>query len=408
MNDKSSNILGASGVGAAASTRGVRFRVNLIFGMILLYAVADILTSASSGIVGANRAVVHLSMAVTTLLIILNTGWLIRNRPQFVRARVAPAAFLLMPFWVVIADLMAEPTSLTITRVGILVWWFSLFTFARAASWHIREINWIALPCSVFLAVYVLGMAWGRVQVDQNFSVDFVVSNYAYFIVAFFPVARLVQQVFIRNILLLVIVVCTLVSLKRGAIVLLVLFVLIGVVASRRSILTRMFLPLLGGGTVLYFLSQSTLLDFLQRRFAPEELADGSGRSDIYESLVSEFTERNFTLQLFGTGSGSVTQTTSITAAHNDVLEVSISYGLVGLLFFIFWLGACFGVVFKARKSDLHKTEAYASLLMALIFIIVVGLIGQGIFGHASIISIVLFGSAAGQLDLEESNGKQE
>lgn len=393
--------------GSANESRNgwVKIRIAILVCLFFVYTVADLATSASSGQSGANRLAVHLSLIGMSVLMLTSTVWFLARKPQQIRPRIAPLPFLLFPVWVLMVDLMSD--SFAVTRIGLLIWWFSLFSFSRAVTWYIRSIQWASIPILILLLVYSAGLIWGAAQIQSAYSVDFVVSGFSYFVVALYPVVRLLPNAGIKNISYILIILITLSSLKRGAIILLVVFVGIELLTSRKINGSKLFGVLTGIIVTAVVLSQTAVFDLILQRFSREELAEGSGRNSIYSTLLDQFRQRSFGEQLLGSGSGSVGDYTHVSGAHNDVLEMLIAYGIVGFVIYLAWIFSGLAVVKCAAQSTNISKDVVISAFMAIVYLLVVGLFSQGVFGHASVYSILILGCVAGLTDLENHNEKR-
>ncbi len=92
---------------------------------------------------------------------------------------------------------------------------------------------------------------------------------------------------------------------------------------------------------------------------------EGSGRTNLYQTIIRSYRQSEPLAKLFGHGIGSIRVISSTTRAHNDFLETLYSYG-----FFSF---ACFlsfhvGMVVKAIKM-LKKKSPYSAVFMMSIVI---------------------------------------
>lgn len=395
--------------GSANESRNgwVKIRITILVCLFFVYTVADLATSASSGQSGANRLAVHLSLIGMSVLMLTSTVWFLARKPKQIRPRIAPLPFLLFPVWVLMVDLMSDSLSNAVTRIGLLIWWFSLFSFSRAVTWYIRSIQWASIPILILLLVYSAGLIWGAAQIQSAYSVDFVVSGFSYFVVALYPVVRLLPNAGIKNISYILIILITLSSLKRGAIILLVVFVGIELLTSRKINGSKLFGVLTGIIITAVVLLQTAVFDLIQQRFSQEELAEGSGRNSIYSTLLDQFRQRSFGEQLLGSGSGSVGDYTYVSGAHNDVLEMLIAYGIVGFVIYLAWIFSGLAVVKCAAQSTNISKDVVISAFMAIVYLLVVGLFSQGVFGHASVYSILILGCVAGLTDLENHNEKR-
>ena len=93
------------------------------------------------------------------------------------------------------------------------------------------------------------------------------------------------------------------------------------------------------------------LLDGVIMRFMSEDLASGSGRTEIWETGIKTFFAKDNWTILFGAGEGQAAKMVFLDgkywSPHNNYLEVLYNYGIIGLILFIAWLT----VTFRLAKS---------------------------------------------------------
>ncbi len=93
---------------------------------------------------------------------------------------------------------------------------------------------------------------------------------------------------------------------------------------------------------------------------------EGSGRIDIYKSLLYEITRLDFYFLLAGNGFNSVLLSTNIGhSAHNDFLEVLYDFGIVGLILYLLFIYQILKYwVFLFKKRDEYFGAFTASIIM--------------------------------------------
>lgn len=146
--------------------------------------------------------------------------------------------------------------------------------------------------------------------------------------------------------LVIFILIMSLVSVKRGAILCSVVFIMIITYIYLRELGRINFKTVLAlvivGSTICYigslFLENS---DFLLRRLGDTLEGNTSSRDYIYKNLIDRWSNSGLLLQLFGNGPIATTKLGIL--AHNDWLEVLYDFGLVGFLFYVIFI---FGIYF--------------------------------------------------------------
>lgn len=169
-----------------------------------------------------------------------------------------------------------------------------------------------------------------------------------------------------------IISVLTILALKRGAILIaalaLVLILLHLRKASNRSnkfvsIILGLFF-LLGIG---YFIQKQTASnDYLMERYTQTINGDTSERGNIYSDAYNYYVnEMSLANMIFGMGANGCVKAIK-TEAHNDWLETLISLGLVGIFFFTrFWLSA-----YKFYKKESNTEVKFLFGLVALLLFV--------------------------------------
>ncbi len=152
--------------------------------------------------------------------------------------------------------------------------------------------------------------------------------------------------------IVLFIFIMSLVSVKRGAILCSGVFILIIIYSylkELRKIKIKTIIALcVVCGLVLYICSQFlNNSEFLQQRLLDTLDGNSSSRDYIYEKILNRWSDANTFHQLLGNGPIATTKFGQY--AHNDWLEVLYDFGIVGLLFYVFFV---FGIyIFLVRKK---------------------------------------------------------
>lgn len=143
----------------------------------------------------------------------------------------------------------------------------------------------------------------------------------------------------------LIIVVLTILSIKRSAIIILIgsLLILFFERNSRKESKLRHFLlGIIAISAIILIGIPNTPLDNVLTRFEAIEEDGGNGRLDIYKDVINAFSEQSTFNHFFGSGYREVQNElfnnynyNIYISAHNDFLEVLFDYGYIGLLFYI-------------------------------------------------------------------------
>lgn len=107
-----------------------------------------------------------------------------------------------------------------------------------------------------------------------------------------------------------------------------------GIINLKKSIIRILLLGFIGIISVADF--ASTYIDAIVKRFSGISQDGGSSRDLIYEYAWELFLQYDSMHQLFGNGPRFFwASSTTISAAHNDFLEIIVSCGIVGVILFI-------------------------------------------------------------------------
>ena len=147
----------------------------------------------------------------------------------------------------------------------------------------------------------------------------------------------------------LLMVICIISLLSRGSVIALLLAIIYYFrknLLSFRSLGTLVVVAIIV--SVFYF---TGLLEGMIMRFMSDDVATGSGRTEIWKIGMRTFLEKDNWTILFGAGEGQALKMSyfkgSYWSTHNNYLEILYNYGIVGLTFFCTWLA----LFFKTAKS---------------------------------------------------------
>ena len=165
-------------------------------------------------------------------------------------------------------------------------------------------------------------------------------SNSVYYILPVVPCFMYYYPKY-RYYALMLVIVLIIFSIKRSAFLIIAFSVLWlmycsykKIIVLKKNILWILAIGLVGSVLVMTF--GSDYLDAILGRFSNISEDGGSGRDLIYESAWTMFMYLDIKHQLFGCGPRYFwASSTTISAAHNDFLEILISCGIVGVVLFV-------------------------------------------------------------------------
>ncbi len=210
------------------------------------------------------------------------------------------------------------------------------------------------------LADYFAGLKYGLMMND---GAKEVTNNAGYVCVALLPLLVLFEK---RNLLVvalaLLLYLLTILSMKRGAILVgsVLLLILFGWKLKNMEAEGRkrfLFLVCLFAVAVAGF---AWLMwnhsDYFRARVLMTMAGETSGRDVLYSSLLSAFLDTSSNWQfLFGRGALATIEVTNTNVAHNDWLELATNQGCLGVLVYAFFFFSIAKVLLEKEKWDRHK-----------------------------------------------------
>lgn len=196
----------------------------------------------------------------------------------------------------------------------------------------------------------------------------FSLLNDVYFLLLLLPWVLLYPKIQWKSIGILVIIIAVLLSMKRTAllslVVALVIYFLLERIRVRRLIDGRFLFGVFAFAAImlpLYSYIDTQTDSYLLSRISSSSDDKGSGRVDIYNEVIKLQNESNISSWVIGHGHNRVVKSTSeFVSAHNDWLEVLFDYGLVGLVLY-----SCFHLLLLRKILRLLKLRSYYGPPMA-------------------------------------------
>lgn len=365
--------------------------------LFVVYAIQDMQTSAQTLNAGSDRTIAHLFLiAIIFSHLFFMLSCVLFKAHGVMRITPMSIILFLLLIWIIISSILFS-TALWNTLIfgGYAVLWMAAIWFY--SSYNTKSEEWLKTiqnACFLITCLYSTGILFYMANAYVKMG-RLLVSNYAYNLLAMFPwflVRNGDYEYKNKKLVVVLISLMILVSMKRGAIIALVLMMGFYFFANIRQIKKNglyfiFFLTM----CVLFFLFATIVNSFLNgalfNRFSFSELSSGSGRSDIYALVLEGIEKRTIIQFIFGTGISSTVELVGA-GAHNDALEFLYSYGFVGFCLFLCLLGCFMAGVVRARKNK----NIFIPLVMAFINYFVVGLVGATVFSYSSYFLYALYG----------------
>lgn len=363
----------------------------LVFAVLFGYALIDMQTSSVTGNRDADRSLTHLLLV---LLIGIHIVYFLFD--IVIKGKVicfyTMAVCLFITIWITIVDLMrgAEAWAM-LTHCGLSVLWFLSYYYffasfnAKASSKLLFNLLFLLFALYSVATVYYVRLLFGIRR--------YGVSNLSYNVLVIFPWFFINTSERKRLSLIIVSAVVIAISMKRGAIIAFLIMMLFylytkGKIEEKAAKYLFLFIISCLVFAGVFFVANRFLRGRLVLRFSLEQLQEGSGRREMYQYIISLIRQRNLVDLLIGLGSGASVQAWG-TGAHNEWLEFTFSFGLVGALLYL-WL--VITLIKATVRYKRNASKAYIPAAMSLIYMLTVGMVGGIYFMQSSYFIFALQG----------------
>ncbi len=256
------------------------------------------------------------------------------------------------------------------------IWWSFLILTVFCAKSQLNFFKTIIIfsiiPFLYIFFRYYYTLRFTTQFINSSNQASFAV-NSIYYLIMFIPFILEIRKSHIKNIMILFIFLCVLISLKRTAFISLVLSIL-GYYyielfhknkRKKKTIFVFAFLVLI----ILLFFSYYYILNKLDldilNRINSLQYDEGSGRLTIYKDVIQAIKNTSFIYLIFGFGSNGVFFSgASNFSAHNDFLEVIYDFGFVGFTFYFSFIISLFRLFYKSFKLKLEFSSSLFSSLI--------------------------------------------
>lgn len=355
----------------------------------LVFSVLDLAASAQTGHKGADRSAVHIAILSVTVFLFL---YFIFNL-RFVKTRSLKliGIFTALLFWTSTVNILKGTSTWNLliqenmSFLWILICYF--FESIRLKCATNKPIKSFAMLFFVFFigsTVYYFYDMYIRLG-------EIPVLNVIYCVIALLPWLFVDNNRSKRNDILIftVVVAVTLLSMKRGAIIAVVLMILTYYFVQAffnknyKSIGKLLVFTIIL--IIAFNVADNISGGFLSARFSEEEMASGSGRTEQFAAVISILKESNLISLLFGYGSQKGLDIFG-TGIHNEWLAFFFNYGFIGLILY-----AMMFLYFFKQSRIIRKTNKNLAVpcYMMSVFYFVLSMVSTGYGGY---VGILLFG----------------
>ncbi len=353
-----------------------------------MYSVNDMETSTNAYQQQGDRSSVYIYLI--GILAILGIYFLF-NSKIYLFSPLKP--LLAMIAWVfadnfILGNFFNSSRWTSLTHFGLVVWWYLAIVFGYS---YIRgnQYKEKQLTVLVYLMFIYYCYQFVSVAIESNMTYDeTAVLNLVYRIIVFVPFIYMLNNKWLKRISFAFVFIFTVISMKRGAIIVLPFMFLSASLMNRNKkknvVKSIVSFVLLASVSIVFFEVINNITNgFLAERFSWESLLDGSSRSEKYATAIEEIKRRGVKSLFLGVGSG------KRPGIHNEVLEFIYSFGLIGLCTYLAFLASMLYRLIKLYKAKSQYASVYG---MILTFIFVVGLYSGVCFTHSTFYIMLTLG----------------
>lgn len=259
---------------------------------------------------------------------------------------------------------------------GTIILPLLLFLFTANCSKYAENDNmiiWCMTIVAVMLFYYYISNYFGNIMYEQDTQ-----SNASYPILYLLPFMLCHKNKALRIGFIIMVLIAVMFSLKRGGIIALSCGLIIYFYVSQTAIKSRKIgiIPIISFIIIiigfLYFIryfNENILSGMLSDRLIDSVDSKGSGRLDIYRYYWDVFKDSSLFQLIIGRGwIGSIRSGSIGLSCHNDILEVLIDFGIIGLSLYTAFIISLIKLCRKMIKSK----HVYAPAMSASIVILLV------------------------------------
>lgn len=365
---------------------------------VILYSIEDMATSTNAYQAQGNRTTVYIYLI--SVLAILGSYYLVNFKLYTFEPMNALLGIIAWVFLdnLILGNFFNHNRWAALTHLGLVVWWYLIvmFVYNYIAQNEAKEKQ---LRKLIMLMFWYYCYKFIEIAITNNETYDeATVLNLIYRVIVFVPIISMIKNKYIKNILLGIIFVLTVISMKRGALLVLPTMLLVGSFLDRtkkKNIIKTAISFIIA---VVFCVSIVKIINdlsggFLANRFTWEELKYGSSRSEIYANAIYEMSLRDPIDLFIGIGSG------KRGGIHNETLEFLYTFGIFGYLCYLVMFFSMLKKTIRLYKSKSNYASVYG---MIFTFIFMVGLYSGVIFVHGTFYIMATLGIVQRHIEEED------
>lgn len=273
--------------------------------------------------------------------------------------------------------------------------WIAIFFITYYSSKHRIRSNYI--PYFILIALVYIYILFLSFQLGDNINTPLSM-NSVYYILLALPLILMIKNNLIKILSILIIFSATIISLKRTALIALVVsllfYYIINLYTTGTTMKKRLYTVLILLISLISLLySYSYIIEYFNLDWSARlnSLANdgGSGRENIYRNVIDAQLNSNFFEWLMGHGYNAVYVDLKMgLTAHNDFLEIMYNYGI---LTFISYISLILYLIIYNIKMIKVKSSVAAPFSVSLILFLVMSLTSHLIIYPTYFILLVAF-----------------
>lgn len=338
--------------------------MSLLF---IAFTYQNCINSALIGNYNSERKVVYILLF---LIILFELSYFLFSKKGFLRIHHLSKSFFFLSLYIVFVDIINNVNYWNIiVHCMTLILFMLTYNYIRESLNNSRYSIRLYNKLLIFLFVIFTFLSFvAQKDITNIRGESFAVLNLSYYCLCLLPFILSLDNKKIKSIGLIMCVVVTLLSFKRGAIITMFLMflgyiIVDGIINHKKFMNITKLLLILFASIILIGIINQYSNNYLLNRFGINSLLDGSGRHAIQQKAIESIKNRGVIQLLFGLGSGSTTNNLGITT-HNDYIEFLYCFGIVGLVLYIkHGLIVINNFLISLKKHDKHLPYYFMLML---------------------------------------------
>lgn len=269
--------------------------------------------------------------------------------------------------------------------------------------------NLIKILKSLYILTLIVYLYyWNLTNSSMYAGEGFASFNNAYYLAYLLPVF-LIHKSKINHFIIIITLIVVISSMKRGGTIGYILGIICYYFSTFKNIpfvkkVIISFFTIFILGVIMYFVD-IFLNNTLFGRFEKISEDKGSARSSIFEEIFNNYLDFNFFELIIGKGENiSVLLNSEQLTAHNDYLEILVSYGIFGVILYLIFFLIQLNLIKKLiRLEDINKSSTLTYMMILTLFLM---LVSHVIIYPLFIIYIINLGIINSQLNFKQNENR--